>query len=243
MFGKSRVLVYGKKRINGINYNYRTILHRGGGNKRKFRLIDYYMYIWNVVGIVVKQIFDPNKRVILNLISYCNGVLSYSIAMCGTVIGDIIFNGIIKRQIKLGWSTYLFNIKSGSLVTLCELRVNSGCLYSRSAGMYVKLYTKLLSYTSIIKLKSKKKIIVNSLCTATLGIVNFIVWKKNTLNKAGFMRNLGWRPHVRGYAMNPVDHPHGGRTKSGLQVSLWGVHTKGHKTKKNQSLYEIIVKR
>jgi len=226
-----------------LNFNAKTILHRGGGNKRKFRLIDYYSYIWNVYGIVVKQIFEPNKKLIINLISYSNGILSFVISVYGSYIGDIIINGLMRRQIKLGCSTYLFNIKSGSLISLVEIRVNCGSQYCRSPGMFAKLYTKVFSFVSLVKLKSKKKIIINSLCTATLGVVNFIQWKNNTLNKAGYVRNCGWRPHVRGYAMNPIDHPHGGRTKSGLQVSLWGMHTKGYRTRKKQSIYEVFVKR
>jgi len=221
----------------------RTILHRGGGNKRNFRLIDYYCYVWNVYGIIVKQIFDPNKKVIINLVSYTNGILSYVVSMYGNIIGDILINGLMKRQIDIGCSTYLFNIKSGSFISLIELRVNEGNQYCRSAGMYAKLYTKLFAHTALIKLKSKKRIVVNSLCVGTLGMVNYVIWKSNPLNKAGYTRNLGWRPHVRGYAMNPVDHPHGGRTKSGLQVSLWGIHTKGYRTRRKISLYEIFMKR
>jgi len=132
-------------------------LHRGGGHKRNFRLVDYYMYIWNVYGIVIKQLFDANKKVMVNLVSYCNGILNCVISVCGIVVGDIIINGFIKRDVGLGCTTFIFNIKSGALISLLELKVNVGSQYCRSSGMYGKLYTTLLAHTAIVKLKSKKK--------------------------------------------------------------------------------------
>jgi len=163
------MLVWGKKRIDGKNYNAKTILHRGGGHKRNFRLVDYYMYIWNVYGIVIKQLFDANKKVMVNLVSYCNGILNCVISVCGIVVGDIIINGFIKRDVGLGCTTFIFNIKSGALISLLELKVNVGSQYCRSSGMYGKLYTTLLAHTAIVKLKSKKKMIVNSFAWQLLG--------------------------------------------------------------------------
>lgn len=239
-----RYLTLGKKRINGRNYIKVTVYHRGGGNKRNFRLIDYLRYIWNISGVVLRREYDPNKRVILNLILYANGILVYVLAVAGVNIGSKVLNSVFFFKPIYGYSTLLLNFKSGHIINNVELQLNLGSKIVRSQGNYAKILTKISHDNVLIKLRKSQKVFkINSFCLATFGIILKMKMKRNCWGKAGYTRSRGWRPHVRGYAMNPVDHPHGGRTKSGIKVSIWGKDTKGKKTCKRLSYYEVKVKR
>lgn len=239
-----RYLTLGKRKINGRNYKSITVYHRGGANKRNFRLLDYLRCIWNVKGIVLRREYDPNKKAFLNLIMYSNGLLVYVLAVVNVNIGSKILNSVFFFKPISGCSTVLLNCKPGYILNNVELQPKLGSKICRSQGMYAKLTTKASSEYGLIRLHKTKKVFkINAFCLVTLGNLIKIKMKRYTWGKAGYTRKLGWRPHVRGYAMNPVDHPHGGRTKSGLKVSLWGKDTKGKKTKKYKSYYEVKVKR
>lgn len=226
-----RKLFLGKKRINGKNLTGNVMFHRGGGHKRCFRLVDYLRYIWNVYGIVIRFEYDPFRKVTLVLVAYSNGILTYNLSSSTMHIGYKLINA---HTLKLqeGFSTYIYNIQTGLLIHNIEIMNKLGGQYVRSKGMFAKLISKNMLIANVKFKKSQRCVKVGSFNVATLGSILQLKWKFLTLKKAGSNRILGRRPHVRGYAKNPVDHPHGGRTKSGLQFTPWGKLTKGKKTRK-----------
>lgn len=238
-------LTFGLKRISGRNNQGRiTRYHRGGGAKRVGRLIDYKRYIWNIFGFVHRVEYDPKRNSLIALIVYSNGIMSYILAPEGLLIGDCIF---AKENIVLkpGNSTFLCNIPIGLKINSIELNENKGAQLIRAAGSYATIISKFENIV-ILKLKSGELRRINSKCMATVGSISNFQYIYRNFKKAGFYRLKGWLPVVRGVAMNPVDHPHGGgqgKTSGGRpSVTPYGVITKGKLTRKTSSVF-IIKKR
>lgn len=227
-------LQIGKKKINGRNNSGKiTVYHRGGGNKKNYRLIDFQKYIWNTRGIIINFEYEPRRNTPINTIFYSQGIVCYCIHIHGTFIGDTIIN---KNQkiLTLGCGSYLKNFNLNSYI--CQITyfyINTN-QYIRSMGTF-GVITNKTKKKIFVKLSSKKIKTFNMWNTCILGRISMLI-TQNNYKKAGYSRNRGWRPIVRGVAMNPVDHPHGGgegKTSGGRpSVTPWGKITKGLKTKK-----------
>lgn len=229
-------LSFGKKNISGRNNTGKiTRYHRGGGCKKKQRIIDYKRYIWNIYGIVLRIEYDPNRTALLALVAYSNGILSYIIAPENINVGYKIF---AKEDINFieGNATFLKNIPVGIKIHNIELKFNKGAQLIRAAGSYATIISKLNDFV-IIKLKSGEIRKIHGNCMATIGTVSNFTFGFRKFMKAGYYRLKGWKPVVRGVAMNPIDHPHGGgqgKTSGGRpSVTPKGFITKGKPTKKN----------
>ena len=238
-------LVFGIKRISGRNNQGRiTRYHRGGGCKNLARLIDFKRYIWNVFGFVHRVEYDPKRNSLIALVVYSNGIMSYILAPEGLGVGDCIF---AKENIlfKPGNSTYLGEMPIGLKINSIELYPNKGAQLVRAAGCYATLVSRF-EKISVIKLKSGELRRISSNCMATVGSVSNFSYIYRNFNKAGFYRLKGWLPVVRGVAMNPIDHPHGGgqgKTSGGRpSVTPWGVITKGKPTR-SKKISKFVVKR
>jgi len=205
-----------------------TCRHRGGGARRIYRKIDF---IRNKTGIAtVERIeYDPNRSAFIALIRYEDNTLSYIIAPDGLGVGMKVESAVSTTN-SVGNSCALSNIKVGTLIHNIELQPGKGAKMARSAGCKVILAGKEVGF-AILQLPSGKQKKVSLDCRASIGIVSNIDHMNEVLGKAGRNRHRGWRPEVRGIAMNPVDHPHGGRTNGGMN---WTNHTgrirKGQKT-------------
>lgn len=237
-------LTFGLKRISGRNNQGRiTRYHRGGGTKKMLRLIDYKRYIWNIFGFVHRIEYDPKRNSLIALIVYSNGIMSYILSPENLLVGDCVFakENIVLR---VGNSTYLDQIPIGLRINSVELVANRGAQFIRAAGSYATIVSKF-EKSVILKLKSGELRKFHSNCIATIGSVSNFQYIYRNFRKAGFYRMKGWLPVVRGVAMNPVDHPHGGgqgKTSGGRpSVTPYGVITKGKPTRKNKSSF--IIKR
>lgn len=237
-------LILGSKRISGRNNQGRiTRYHRGGGTKKSLRLVDYSRYIWNIFGFVQRIEYDPKRNALLALVVYSNGIMSYIIATEGLSVGD----SIISREnivFKSGNSTFLNNIPVGVKISSLELYQNRGAQFIRSAGTFATVISKFEN-SIILKLKSGEFRKFHGNCIATVGVVSNFQYMFRNFKKAGFFRLKGWLPVVRGVAMNPVDHPHGGgqgKTSGGRpSVTPYGVITKGKPTRKKIS--PLVIRR
>ncbi|BEH03947.1 50S ribosomal subunit protein L2 [Candidatus Nasuia deltocephalinicola] len=210
-----------------------TIRHKGGRSKRFYRYLDVFRNKINIFGIIEKIEYDPNRNSNIFLILYSDGERRYIIACKNINIGEIIISSF-EAPIKIGNTLILKNIPLGTKIHCVEIKPGMGGKIARSAGCYCLLHFKSFEYVSIY-LKSGLIINLNPYCRATIGEVGnseHILIKKG---KAGSKRNLGIRPTVRGVAMNPVDHPHGGgegKTSGGRDpVSIWGKYCKSFKKK------------
>lgn len=237
-------LTFGSTRISGRNNTGKiTRYHRGGGCKKKIRLIDYKRFIWNIFGFVHRIEYDPKRNSLLALIVYSNGVMSYIVSPEGLLIGDCVFS---KENVvfKPGNCTFLKEIPVGLRINSIELVENKGAQFIRSAGSYATIISKFQN-SVIVKLKSGEIRKIHGNCVATIGTVSNFQYIYRNFKKAGFYRMKGWLPVVRGVAMNPVDHPHGGgqgKTSGGRpSVTPYGVITKGKPTRKKFSPF--ILKR
>jgi len=240
-----RGLVFGTKKISGRNNQGRiTRYHRGGGCKKLIRLIDFKRYIWNIFGFVHRIEYDPKRNSLIALVVYSNGIMSYIIAPEGLNVGDCVFakESVLFRP---GNSTYLGEVPVGVKMNSVEIYPNNGAQLIRAAGSYATLVSRFENIC-ILKLKSGELRRFNSKCMATIGSVSNFNYIYRNFKKAGFYRLKGWLPVVRGVAMNPVDHPHGGgqgKTSGGRpSVTPYGVITKGKPTRKNKDS-KLIVKR
>ncbi len=230
----------------GRNNNGRiTVRHRGGGSRRKYRIIDFKR---DKVGIpaVVKTIeYDPNRSARIALLQYADGEKRYILAPLDIKVGDRIEAGD-NVDIKPGNCLPLKNMPLGSIIHNIELKIGKGAQLVRSAGAYAQLMAKD-GHKVQIKMPSGEVRYIHHLCRATLGQLSNIEHDNISLGKAGRSRWLGRRPKVRGVAMNPVDHPHGGgegKSSGGRHpVTPWGVPTKGHKTRNNKATDKDIVRR
>ncbi len=235
-----------KPKINGRNNAGRiTVRHRGGAHDRQYRLIDFKRIKDEIPARVETIEYDPNRSAYIALVLYADGERRYIIAPQKLVVGQEILSGPA-APIKVGNTLPLRNIPLGTLLHNIELKPGKGAQLARSAGASVQLLAKEGAYVTI-RLRSGEMRKVLADCRATIGEVSNAEHNLINLGKAGAKRHRGFRPTVRGVAMNPVDHPHGGgegRTSGGRHpVSPWGKPTKGAKTRKNKRTDKLIVRR
>ena len=235
-----------KSKSGGRNNNGRiTTRHVGGGHKQHYRKIDFKRNKDGIRAVVERLEYDPNRSAYIALVCYADGERRYIIAPKGIAAGDQIESGDA-AAIKTGNTLPLRNIPVGSTVHCVELKPAKGAQIARSAGTSVQLVAREGAYATL-RLRSGEMRKVLAECRATLGEVSNTEHSLRSLGKAGASRWRGVRPTVRGVAMNPVDHPHGGgegRTSGGRHpVSPWGTPTKGYKTRKNKRTDKMIVRR
>ena len=235
------------KKTGGRNVNGRiTCRHRGGGHKRKYRIIDFKRDKIGVPAKVATIEYDPNRSARIALLFYKDGEKRYILAPVDLVVGDIVVSGS-DADIKPGNALPLKNIPLGTHIHNIELRLGKGGQIVRSAGTFAQLMAKEDRY-ALIKLPSGEVRMVLINCKATIGRLDNVIHENISLGKAGRKRWLGRRPSVRGVVMNPVDHPMGGgegKASGGRHpCSPWGVLAKGYKTrKKGKSDFYIVKKR
>lgn len=230
----------------GRNNNGRiTTRHRGGGHKRRLRVVDFRRDKEGVPAKVASIDYDPNRSARLALLHYADGEKAYILAPVGLKPGDTVLAGK-GADIKPGNSLFIKDIPLGTIIHNIELKIGKGGQMVRSAGTGAQLMAKEGAYAQV-KLPSGEQRKVLMGCRATVGQIANIEHENVKLGKAGRKRWLGVRPTVRGTAMNPVDHPHGGgegRSKGGNHPqSPWGTPTKGYKTRRNKVSGKFIVQR
>jgi large subunit ribosomal protein L2 len=240
-------LVTALKKSGGRNSQGRiTIRFRGGGHKRKYRIIDFKRKKFDVWGTVETIEYDPNRTTRIALVKYEDGDRAYILAPLGIKVGDRVISTNQEAEILPGNSLLLKNIPVGTVLHNIELQQGRGGQIARSAGTSVTLMAKEGKY-ALIKMPSGELRKIHLNCRATVGQLGNIEHSNIKIGKAGRSRWLGKRPHVRGTVMNPVDHPHGGgegKTKGGrIPVTPWGKPTKGYKTRRNKKTQKFIVKR
>ncbi|MCY4149430.1 MAG: 50S ribosomal protein L2 [Gammaproteobacteria bacterium] len=244
--GPHRTLVEPKTAISGRNNSGRiTVRHRGGGHKRKYRLIDFKRNKDGVPAIVKRLEYDPNRSAHIALLSYRDGEYRYIIAPRGLNPGDTVMSGP-RSGYSVGNAMPIRNIPDGTLIHCVEMKPGKGAQLARSAGSYAQLLGKEGAYAQL-RLRSGEVRRAHLDCRATIGQVGNSENSLQKLGKAGAKRWRGVRPTVRGVAMNPVDHPHGGgegRTSGGRHpVSPWGVPTKGYRTRSKKASSSMIIRR
>lgn len=222
-----------------------TSWHRGGGHKRRYRLIDFKRNKFDVQGIVERLEYDPNRTAWIALVKYSDGELAYIIAPQRLGPGDKIVSSA-KADIQPGNAMQIKNIPVGTLVHNVELQPGKGGQLARSAGASVQVVGRDAGMTQI-KLNSGELRVVNGNCLATVGAVSNTDHANVQIGKAGRKRWMGWKPHNRGVVMNPIDHPHGGgegKSSGGRNpVSPWGKCAKGGKTRSNKKTDKFILRR
>lgn len=235
-----------KTKTGGRNNHGRvTTRHIGGGHKQHYRIVDFRRDKDGIPAKVERLEYDPNRTAHIALVCYADGERRYIIAPKGLAVGDRIESGEA-AAIKVGNTLPLRNIPVGSVIHCIELKPGKGAQLARSAGASVQLVARDGQYATV-RLRSGEMRKILTECRATLGEVSNSEHNLRSLGKAGAKRWRGIRPTVRGVAMNPVDHPHGGgegRTSGGRHpVSPWGTPTKGYKTRKNKRTTNMIVRR
>ena len=222
-----------------------AVRFRGGGAKRLYRKVDFKRRKFDVAGKVERIEYDPNRTAFIALIKYADGELAYILAPQRLKVGDTVVAGE-KTDVKPGNAMPLRGMPIGTIIHNIELKPLKGGQLARSAGAYAQLVGRDAGYAQI-RLTSGELRMVPDGCMATVGAVSNPDHMNESLGKAGRVRHMGRRPHVRGVAMNPVDHPHGGgegRTSGGRHpVTPWGIPTKGYKTRTNKTSTRFIVKR
>ena len=234
------------KKSGRNSYGRITVRHRGGGNRNKYRIIDFKRRKFDVEATVKTLEYDPNRSAHIALIEYADGVKSYIIAPVGLKVGDKVVSGPA-ADIKPGNALPLANIPVGTFVHNVELYPGKGAQLARSAGNMAQLMAKE-NGLALLRLPSGELRNVPESCMATIGQVGNIDHENVKIGKAGRKRNMGWRPTVRGSVMNPNDHPHGGgEGKSPVgrpgPVTPWGKPALGYKTRKNTRSDKLIVRR
>jgi large subunit ribosomal protein L2 len=240
-------LTEGKMGTGGRNnHGHITVWQKGGGHKRRYRTVDFARRAkWGMPATVERLEYDPNRTAFIALIRYQDGELSYILAPQRLKAGDSVVAGE-KEDIKPGNAMPLASIPVGTIVHNVEMKIGKGGQLARAAGSYVQLVGRDAGY-ALLKLGSGEVRMVRAECMATIGAVSNADHANIKIGKAGRSRWLGRRPVVRGVAMNPIDHPHGGgegRTKGGRHpVTPWGIKTKGKRTRKNKATTKFIVRR
>ncbi len=232
-----------KKSGRGV-YGRITTRHKGGGHKRLYRVIDFKRDKDGIPAKVVSIEYDPNRSARIALLHYRDGEKKYIVAPEGLNVDDEVMSGP-EADIKPGNALSLKNIPLGTIIHNIELVSNKGAQIARSAGAGVQLVAKQDGYAHL-RLPSGETRMVNLMCKATIGVVGNPEHEIISCGKAGRARWLGKRPTVRGTAMNPVDHPHGGgegKSKGNLPVTPWGKPTLGYRTRKRKPSDKYIVKR
>lgn len=242
-----RSLIVARLGHGGRNsYGRVTVRHQGGGNKQYIRLVDYKRNKLSIPGKVSAIEYDPNRTARLALIVYADGEKRYIVAPLGLKVGDTILAGP-QAEIRTGNSLPISNIPVGTMVHNIELKPGKGGQLVRSAGSAAQLLAKEGDYAQI-RLPSGEVRLVLQVCYATIGQVGNVDHSNIKLGKAGRKRHMGIRPTVRGTAMSPRDHPHGGgegRQPAGMPgpKSPWGRPTRGYKTRRNKVSDRFIVRR
>jgi large subunit ribosomal protein L2 len=239
-------LVESESKNAGRNAHGRiTMRHKGGGHKQHYRLVDFKRNKDGIASKVERIEYDPNRSAHLALLLYADGERRYVIAQKGVVAGMQLMSGS-EAPIKVGNTLPLRNIPVGTTICCIEMQPGKGAQMARAAGTSVQLLAREGEYAQL-RLRSGEIRRVHIHCRATIGEVGNEEHSLESIGKAGRVRWRGVRPTVRGVAMNPVDHPHGGgegRTSAGRHpVSPWGVLTKGYKTRKNKRTNSMIVRR
>ncbi len=238
-------LTEGKPKSGGRSNTGRlTAFRTGGGHKSSYRTIDFKRRKFDVPATVERLEYDPNRSAFIALIKYKDGELAYILAPQHLNVGDTVISGE-NADIKPGNALPLKNIPSGTFVHNVEMKLGKGGQMARSAGTFVQLVGKDAGYAQL-KLRSGELRLVPDMCLASIGAVSNPDHQNRVIGKAGRSRWLGLRPSVRGVAMNPVDHPHGGgegKTSGGRHpVTPWGKGTKGTKTRSRKKKNKLIIK-
>ena len=237
-----KALTEGQHSTGGRNNNGRiTSRFRGGGHKQAYRKIDFKRRGKLDMPATVERLeYDPNRTAFIALIKYQDGELAYILAPQRLGVGDSVISSE-KADIKPGNALPLGAIPVGTIVHNIEIKVGKGGQIARSAGSYAQIVGRDQDYV-ILRLNSTEQRLVHGRCMATIGAVSNPDNMNTTIGKAGRQRWRGRMPHNRGITMNPVDHPHGGRTKGGGHwTTPWGFPTKGKKTRKNKRTTKFIV--
>ena len=238
-------LTEGLSKTGGRNNKGRiTAWHRGGGHKRRYRLVDFKRRKFDVPGTIERLEYDPNRSAFIALVRYEDGELAYILAPQRLKPGDRVVAGE-RIDIRPGNAAPLRAIPIGTVVHNVEMKPGKGGQIARAAGTYVQLVGRDGDYAQL-RLTSGEIRVVRQECMATVGAVSNPDHQNINLGKAGRSRWLGRRPHVRGVAMNPIDHPHGGgegRTSGGRHpVTPWGKPTKGARTRRNKKTQPQILR-
>jgi large subunit ribosomal protein L2 len=239
-------LTRSKRRISGRNNKgHLTVRHRGGGHKKLYRVVDFRREKRDIPARVVRLEYDPNRSARIALLAYADGEKRYILAPNGLAVGGTVIAGE-GADILIGNALPLKNIPLGTMIHNIEMKKGKGAQMARSAGTAAQLLAKEAGYAQI-KMPSGETRMVHLDCYATIGQVGNLDHENISIGKAGRTRWLGKRPTVRGVAMNPIDHPHGGgegKTSGGRNpVSPWGLPTKGFKTRNNKRTQRFIIKR
>ena len=235
------------KKAGRNSYGRITVRHRGGGNRRKYRIIDFKRQKFDVPATVKSLEYDPNRSAFIALVEYEDGVKSYIVAPNGLKVGDKVVAGE-SADIKPGNALPLANIPTGTFIHNVELYPGKGAQLARAAGNMAQLMAKE-NGMALLRLPSGELRNVPASCMATIGQVSNTDHENVKIGKAGRKRNMGWSPTVRGSVMNPNDHPHGGgEGKSPIgrpgPVTPWGKPALGYKTRKNKKYSDrFIIKR
>jgi large subunit ribosomal protein L2 len=240
-----KALVEGLTKSGGRGGNGRiAVRFRGGGAKRLYRIIDFKRRKFDVPATVERLEYDPNRSAFIALIKYADGELAYILAPQRLKVGDEVI-AAEKVDVKPGNASPLRSLPIGSIIHNIELKPAKGGQVARSAGAYAQLVGRDAGYAQIRLGSGELRMVMDS-CMATVGAVSNPDHMNENLGKAGRVRHMGRRPHVRGVAMNPVDHPHGGgegRTSGGRHpVTPWGKPTKGRKTRTNKATDKYIIR-
>src|SRR5437868_10487008 len=238
-------LTEGLTKSGGRNNHGRiTARFIGGGHKRSYRIIDFKRRKFDVVGTVERIEYDPNRTAFIALIKYDDGELAYILAPQRLKAGDVVI-AAEKADVKPGNAMPLRGMPIGTIIHNIELKPLKGGQMARSAGAYAQLVGRDAGYAQV-RLTSGELRMVPDGCMATVGAVSNPDHMNESLGKAGRVRHMGRRPHVRGVAMNPIDHPHGGgegKTSGGRHpVTPWGKPTKGRKTRTNKASDKFIIR-
>ena len=240
-----KTLTEGLTKSGGRNNAGRiTARRRGGGHKRSYRIVDFKRRKWDMVATVERLEYDPNRTAFIALIKYEDGELAYIIAPQRLGVGDKVIAGE-KVDVKPGCAMPLRSVPIGSIIHNIEMKPGKGGQIARSAGAFAQIVGRDQTY-AIIRLGSGEQRLIHGDCMATIGAVSNPDQGNIKLAKAGRNRWMGKRPSVRGVAMNPVDHPHGGgegKTSGGRHpVTPWGKSTKGKRTRSNKSSDKYILR-
>jgi large subunit ribosomal protein L2 len=238
-----KALTEGKRKSGGRNnHGHSTAYRTGGGHKQRYRIVDFKRRKFDVPATVERLEYDPNRTAFIALIRYDDGELSYILAPQRLRVGDKVVSGE-RADIKPGNALPLKNIPVGTIVHNVEMKPQAGGKLARAAGTFVQLVGRDTDY-ALLRLGSGEVRRVHLECLATVGAVSNPDQQNIVIGKAGRSRWLGLRPVTRGIAMNPVDHPHGGRTNGGMHwVTPWGISTKGKKTRHNKRTDGMILRR
>jgi large subunit ribosomal protein L2 len=238
-----KTLTEGVRKNGGRNNSGRiTVRHQGGGHKRRYRLIDFKRRKFDMPAKVERLEYDPNRTAFIALIRYQDGEQAYILAPQRLGVGDTVVSGE-RADILPGNAMPIKNIPVGTIIHNVEMKIGKGGQMARSAGSYVQLIGKDTGRAQV-RLSSGEVRSIPDQCMATIGAVSNPDHQNITIGKAGRKRWLGVRPTVRGEVMNPVDHPHGGRTRGGRNpVTPWGKPTKGYRTRTKKPSDKFIIRR